>query len=412
MSDGVLEGWDVLELCSLFHFKNGLNKGGAYFGHGTPFITYKDVYLGGGILLSDLSEKVDLTPDEIQRFNVLYGDVFFTRTSETADEIGLSNVYLGEPHNVVYNGFVIRARPRTGNLSVPFCKYCFSSDFVRQQMVFGCKYTTRAGINSESLGKIQLVVPPLPEQRKIASILTAVDEVIEKTEAQVSKLQDLKKGMMQELLTKGIGHTEFKNSPVGRIPKEWEILHMKDICRVRQGLQIPINRRHKEERENCYLYITIKLLNSGFSNDISEFIENPKQSVICGFDDILVARTGATGGIVTNIRGVFHNNFFLVDYDRRNVHKMYLFHYLKSLAIQHEMAIRAGTTTIPDLNHGDFYTLTFLMPSMREQIEIAFMLSSLEDAAIYKAKRLSRLRLLKKALMQDLLTGKVRVKVD
>ena len=72
----------------------------------------------------------------------------------------------------------------------------------------------------------------MAEQQKIASILTSVDEVIEKTEAQISKLQDLKKGMMQELLTKGIGHTEFKDSPVGRIPKGWEVVKLGRFSRV------------------------------------------------------------------------------------------------------------------------------------------------------------------------------------
>ena len=87
----------------------------------------------------------------------------------------------------------------------------------------------RPQITRESLAKVEIPSPPLPEQKKIASILTSVDEVIEKTESQIAKLQDLKTGMMQELLTKGIGpggvpHTEFKDSPVGRIPVGWEVI--------------------------------------------------------------------------------------------------------------------------------------------------------------------------------------------
>ena len=74
----------------------------------------------------------------------------------------------------------------------------------------------------ETLRKI-ILIPPLPEQKKIASILTSVDEVIENTQKQIDKLQDLKKATMNELLTKGIGHTEFKDSELGRIPKSWEV---------------------------------------------------------------------------------------------------------------------------------------------------------------------------------------------
>ena len=74
----------------------------------------------------------------------------------------------------------------------------------------------------------KFLIPPLPEQKKIASILTSVDEVIENTQKQIDKLQDLKKATMNELLTKGIGHTEFKDSELGRIPKGWIIAEFGD----------------------------------------------------------------------------------------------------------------------------------------------------------------------------------------
>ena len=88
--------------------------------------------------------------------------------------------------------------------------------------------STVKGIRLDDLNTLPMDLPPLPEQQKIAAILTSVDEVIEKTQAQIDKLKDLKTGLMQELLTKGVGidgkpHTEFKDSPVGRIPKEWEV---------------------------------------------------------------------------------------------------------------------------------------------------------------------------------------------
>ena len=69
-------------------------------------------------------------------------------------------------------------------------------------------------LDMRDVGKISFSLPPLPEQKKIASILTSADEVIEKTQSQIKKLQDLKKGTMNELLTKGIGHKEFKDSEI------------------------------------------------------------------------------------------------------------------------------------------------------------------------------------------------------
>ena len=89
-------------------------------------------------------------------------------------------------------------------------------------------------VQTEFMKTHKISYPPLPEQQKIAAILTSVDDVIEKTQAQINKLKNLKTGMMQELLTRGVGvdgkpHTEFKDSPVGRIPKDWGIVKLSSV---------------------------------------------------------------------------------------------------------------------------------------------------------------------------------------
>ena len=96
--------------------------------------------------------------------------------------------------------------------------------------------TTVKHLSVKDIREIRKLFPPLPEQQKIASILTSVDEVIEKTQSQINKLQDLKKGTMNELLTKGIGHTESKDSPVGKIPVEWEVLETSSLYKFKNGL--------------------------------------------------------------------------------------------------------------------------------------------------------------------------------
>src|SRR5699024_833601 len=84
-------------------------------------------------------------------------------------------------------------------------------------------------INKGLFSKIKLTIPPLKEQQKIAAILSSVDEAIEKTEQIIEQTEKVKKGLMQELLTRGIGHTEFKESPVGRIPQKWEVAVFNDV---------------------------------------------------------------------------------------------------------------------------------------------------------------------------------------
>ena len=89
-------GWELRPIGDFLEFKNGLNKGKEYFGYGTPIINYMDVYHHRGLHASDIQGRVSLDSDEIRRFAVRKGDVFFTRTSETPEEVGISSVLLDE----------------------------------------------------------------------------------------------------------------------------------------------------------------------------------------------------------------------------------------------------------------------------------------------------------------------------
>ena len=117
--------WKMLG--ELFEFKNGLNKGKDFFGKGTPIINYLDVYKRNKIYLDDLLGLVETTEDEQKRYSIKRGDVFFTRTSETKEEIGKTSVLLDDVEKGVFSGFVLRARPITELLLPEYCAYCFET---------------------------------------------------------------------------------------------------------------------------------------------------------------------------------------------------------------------------------------------------------------------------------------------
>ena len=159
-------------------------------------------------------------------------------------------------------------------------------------------------INNFHLYDMSFIYPPLPEQQKIASILTSMDEVLEKTQAQINKLKDLKKAMMQELLTKGIGHTEFKDSPVGRIPKEWDILYIcdssVDVLDGDRGNEYP---KEKDFMSSGYcLFLSAKnVTKNGFKFDECSFISEEKDGklrkgrLVKG--DIVITTRGTVGNM-------------------------------------------------------------------------------------------------------------------
>ena len=164
-----------MKLGDLFEFKNGVNASKEQFGHGTPIVNYVNVYKKNSIVSSDLTGKVELNVATIDRYRVRRGDVFFTRTSETREEVGIASVLLEDINDCVFSGFVLRARPITSALLPEFCKYCFATYAVREQIIRSSTLTTRALTNGKSLSKVEILVPSLAEQQEIVDILDRFD---------------------------------------------------------------------------------------------------------------------------------------------------------------------------------------------------------------------------------------------
>ena len=197
----MVKAWDTTLIGDFLEFKNGLNKGKEFFGHGTPIVNYTDVYQKRGLKASDIRGRVFLTADEIHRFEVRKNDVFFTRTSETPDEVGMTSVLLEDIDDCVFSGFILRGRPKNDMFVPEYCKYCFSTEAVRNAIITGCTYTTRALTNGKQLSAIEILLPPKPEQEAIATALSDVDALITNLEKLIAKKKAIKQGAMQELLT-------------------------------------------------------------------------------------------------------------------------------------------------------------------------------------------------------------------
>lgn len=164
----------------LFEFRNGLSKGKAFFGKGVPFIRYTDVYNKRALKAKDISEYVECTESEIEKLCVKRGDVFFTRTSETAEDIGWSSVFLDDMDKCVFNGFSIKATPKTDKLLPEYCAYCFTTEEFRNFVSTNCAFTTRASLTGSAISKYELPVPPLEIQRKLVEVLRCLEESYEK----------------------------------------------------------------------------------------------------------------------------------------------------------------------------------------------------------------------------------------
>ena len=196
---------------------------------------------------------------------------------------------------------------------------------------------------------------------------------------------------------------EYLPSHLGEIPDDWKRVRFSDVMTVRQGLQIAISKRLKAPTANAKEYITIQSINK--QDQEREYVEPTSSRVICTKDDVLMTRTGNTGIVVTDVEGVFHNNFFLMDFDKAQIEKKFLVNYLRSKRVQHLILTKAGASTIPDLNHKDFYSIEFPLAPLPEQRKIAKILSTWDKAISTTERLIDNSKQQKKALMQQLLTG-------
>jgi type I restriction enzyme S subunit len=309
---------------------------------------------------------------------------------------------------IASTGFAV-VRAKNGNSGRFILNTILSDDITRQidALVVGSNYPA---INSSDVKNLEILTPPFPEQQKIAKILTSVDNVIEKTQAQIDKLKNLKKGMMQELLTNGIGHTEFKDSPVGRIPAEWEVKLLGDMCEFTQGVQIPSSNMIRESKDGYIRYMYIR----DFSSDDKQwFIEDIYPHKIITESDIAMANTGHTSGTVyKGKRGVLSNNAFKISFSPEIILTDFIYYFLQSGFFLRKIQQLFNTAGQPHVGHGNIAKMPMPLPPIDEQIKIAGAITKVTENETRKVEKLEHLQLLKKALMQDLLTGKVRVKTE
>ena len=222
------------------------------------------------------------------------------------------------------------------------------------------------------LKTLKLNLPIPDEQKKIANFLTSIDARINVLKEKKDTLLDFKKGVLQKIFNQDI---RFKDDNGNDFP-DWKEDDFKKLTKINQGLQIAISERYSSPIENGYFYITNEFLKG---NSLSYYILNPPESVKCDEDDVLMTRTGNTGQVVTGVKGAFHNNFFKINFDRSQINKDFLVYFLKFYTTQCSILRLAGTSTIPDLNHSDFYRLKLNYPKLEEQNKIVNYLTALDN---------------------------------
>jgi type I restriction enzyme S subunit len=251
--------------------------------------------------------------------------------------------------------------------------------------------------------KEYIPLPPLPEQRKIAEILETVDNSIEKTEKIIEKYKRIKQGLMQDLLTKGIDEKgnirsekthKFKDSPLGRIPEEWEVVRLGEILKYEQPQKYIVKSEEYDEKSGIPVLTAGKTFILGYVDE-NEGICNDLPVIL--FDDF------TTDSRYINFPFKVKSSATKILRARdESIDLFYVYNALQLIRLK------------PGSDHKRFwiseYSKMFIpLPPLSERKRIAEILSQIDQAIEKEEKYREKLERLKKGLMEDLLTGKVRV---
>ena len=205
---GMKSEWKTYKLGEIYEVHNGLSKGRKFFGRGYPFLSFSTVF-NHYFLPAHLNDLVESTDKERESLSIRRGDVFVTRTSETYNELGMTSVALRDYPEATYNGFTKRLRPYREHLVIPeFIGYYLRNPHFRRKFEQISNVTTRASLNNGDLLNMEVSIPPLDIQRKIASILSALDDKIETNNAICRNLEE-----QSQALFSSFYHIESKETP-------------------------------------------------------------------------------------------------------------------------------------------------------------------------------------------------------
>jgi type I restriction enzyme, S subunit len=384
---GFDEGWNLHKLGELGTFKNGLNKDSSEFGHGSPFVNLMDVF-GKSILTESNFGLVNSNEKDKENYNLVKGDVLFIRSSVKRTGVGETILVAHDIPNTVYSGFLIRFRDRNKELGLNFKSYCFSNAPFRKELLSYATSSANTNINQESLAQIKLFFPSLPEQQKIASFLSAVDEKIQQLTRKKELLVQYKKGVMQQLFS---GKLRFKDENGDEYP-DWEEKRLMEVSVFLDGKRKPIKGEDRSKMKGIYPYYGA----SGIIDYVNDYIFD-EELILLGEDgENIVSRNLPLAFRVSGKCWVNNHAHVIKPINNNNIDFL-----TYSLERINYVIYNTGTAQ-PKLNQEVCRNIPLLIPSIFEQAKIANFLSNIDTKIESTTQQINQTQTFKKGLLQKM----------
>lgn len=413
---GTPEGWTVDRLADLSEFI-GRGQAPSYVDRPTGTFAVSQKCVRNGRVTVDAARPHDPGRPVKPAAFLRSGDVCVNSTGTgTAGRVGLWSEaahgrYFADTHVTI-----VRSRPDVADPK--FITECLLSAAIQKRMEDECfsGSTNQIELSRTAFSELEVQLPPLPEQRKIAAILSSVDETIEKTEAVIEQLQVVKKAMMQELLTRGMPgrHTRFKQTDIGEIPEDWEVVSLETIADVERG-----KFSHRPRNDPRFFGGPYPFIQTGDVAACDGLITSYTQTL--NDRGLLVSRLFKAGTIVVTIAAnigdtgiaafdvAFPDSLVGVTAGPR-VSNRYLELVLRSR--KEELDAAAPQNAQKNINLQVLRPLLVPLPSIDEQTYIADAIGAFTATLRHELASAESLRALKAALGASLLCGDLRVTPD
>ncbi|MBN2751407.1 MAG: restriction endonuclease subunit S [Rhodospirillaceae bacterium] len=415
MSADVPEGWEVSAFCEAVDINP---KRSVKTGECLPFVEMASVPVEGPRILRFEVKTANGSGAKFRN-----GDTLFARITPCVENGKTGFVdFLKDGQVGAGSTELIIFGPKPGKTDPKYVYHLARSNIVRGPAIGNMIGTTgRQRVPNWVFETISIGVPPLPEQRRIAEILSSVDDAIAATQAVIDQTRTVKQGVLKRLLTKGIGHTKFKPLPqwnVGKIaniceiPCEWELVSLSDVAELQSGHTpsrkigeywgegIPWISLHDTKRlENRILSeTTLTISQKGLDNSSARLL--PKGTVV-------FSRTASVGHCVIMGQDMATSQDFANYICGDRLNNRYLLHLFRWM--QGVWENLASGSTHKTIYMPTFRALKILLPPMGEQEKISMIADEFDDCIEINKERLTRLQSVKASLMPCLLTGQKRV---
>ena len=356
---------------------------------------------------------------------VAEGDVLVARASGVLDLVGRS-VYVNRTRpRLMLSDKTLRLRVKDSMACPVFLNLLLNSLQVRRQILAGTTGSHMRNVSQRALRLVQVSLPPLAEQRKIAAILSSVDDAIEKTQAVIDQVQVVKRGLMQELLTRGLPgrHTRFKQTEIGEIPNCWRLTVLGEALEdIEPGWSPKCEGRPAEEGEWGVLKVS-SVSGGRFKPEENKALTKglkprPEIQVVKG--DLLVARASGVLDLVgrsvyvhqTRLRLMLSDKTLRLRVKGTVARPLFLNILLSEPKIRKQVLVRTTGSHMRNISQRAIRRVPIPLPSIEEQEKIEALELDASRVLRLERKYLEQLGTMKSALMSVLLTGELRVTPD